>query len=120
MNTYRAVQTVPIGAEMIVILTEQQAKTRLHNLEPLGEGRYRAVTPLQFKRGEVFGLMSALPKGHEHFVELITDPTAPSAGVPPAVDTPPSGNPPPAPPAGLMQKASAAVKKAVSSRKQKR
>lgn len=115
MERYRAVQTVPIGAEMLVVLTEQQAKTRLHNLEPLGEGRYRAVAPLQFKRGEVFGLMSALPKGHEQFVERLRE----DESVPRAANAPVSGSPPPPSPASLMQKAASAVKKAVSHKKKR-
>ena len=50
-----------------VLLSAEQARSRLHNLEPEnvnkdGSGTYVVKNSIQFKRGELFGYDGALPK----------------------------------------------------------
>jgi hypothetical protein len=73
MNRYRTIDTLTVAAETVLALSEDQVRRRRHQLEALGEGRYRALTLVQFKRGEVFGLEGELPKGHDRFVEPLTE-----------------------------------------------
>ena len=46
----------------IIKLTEAQARPRLHNLLPKKErGVYEIVAPIEFRRGEVIGLIGLTP-----------------------------------------------------------
>lgn len=53
-------------------LSASQADARIHRLTPLGGNRYDVRDPpVCFKRGEVFGLEGALPKGMGQDVEEV-------------------------------------------------
>lgn len=39
----------------LIRLSDEQAAARKHNLKKVGEGEYRILAPIQFKRGEQFG-----------------------------------------------------------------
>jgi len=95
MHTYRVIATLSVGEGTILHLTEEQAKSRLHNLMRLDEGHYRATTVLQFKRGEVVVMEQALPKGSERYAEHVTG-DAPAED--PRPGAAPAGDPAPSPP----------------------
>ncbi|TAK45259.1 MAG: hypothetical protein EPO27_10595 [Betaproteobacteria bacterium] len=61
MKEYVAKAVLTLGAGRVRIDVEQ-AKTRAHNLKPLGEGLHEIVNPIQFKRGERFGWDGEVPK----------------------------------------------------------
>jgi hypothetical protein len=54
-----------------VLLHSSQAQARMHRLTALGGNRYEVRDPVQFKRGETFGLQGGLPKGMGRSVEAI-------------------------------------------------
>jgi hypothetical protein len=84
MNTYR-VTAVSIDIHSgILRLDPSQADKRIHRLKPLGGNRYDVSDPpVTFKRGEVFGLDGALPKGMGQDVEEAEAPAVGSDFVPP-------------------------------------
>lgn len=45
-----------------VVLSAEQARSRLYALDPLGDGIYAITAPIGFKRGEVFAYDGPLPK----------------------------------------------------------
>ena len=55
-----------VGVDSIVELTKDQARRRAHAVESLGDNRYKVLSTIHFKKGEVFGieqkLGSKLPK----------------------------------------------------------
>lgn len=64
MVQYEITQLYAVGQGEIVKLTDAQAKLRAHQLESLGEARYRVVQVVQFKKGEVLGIEGEIPKVH--------------------------------------------------------
>lgn len=56
MNKFTVIAAFAAIGGGLVRITEQQAKTRLHNLEPVkgSDGVYKVVKPIQFKKGEEF------------------------------------------------------------------
>lgn len=74
MRKYRIIKMIEVSPGTVVVLTPEQAAPRQHRLESLGDGRYRTKDLLQFKAGEVVGLVEyVLPKVHEERVELIDE-----------------------------------------------
>lgn len=72
MTQYRIMKMIEVGPGTTVVLTPEQAAPRAHRLEALGEDRYRTKDLMQFKAGEVVGLVEyVLPKAHENRVELV-------------------------------------------------
>lgn len=61
MKTYKAMKVVTL-AQGNVSLTEDQAKTRAHNIKGMGDGVYQIVNPVQFKAGEKFGYDGEISK----------------------------------------------------------
>ena len=75
MDRYVAVAVCRIAAGKVV-LSAEQARSRLHNLAALdagerGDGVYEIVNPIEFKRGETFGHCEPIPKAMAH---LLADP----------------------------------------------
>lgn len=50
-------------ASGVLILTDEQASRRMHNLKSLGKKRYEIFKPVVFKIGEEIGYEGDLPKG---------------------------------------------------------
>lgn len=46
----------------ILSLNPDQAKRRAHNLQPLADGRFEIIHPVEFKAGEEFGYDGVVPK----------------------------------------------------------
>lgn len=63
MKKYTTTTIVTLPAGTVMELNAEQAAARRHALESLrGNGVYRAIAPVQFKRGEVLGLDVEPPK----------------------------------------------------------
>ena len=72
MDRYVAVAVCRIAAGKVV-LSAEQARSRLHNLAALnagerGDGVYEIVKPIEFKRGETFGHSEPIPKAMAHLL----------------------------------------------------
>jgi hypothetical protein len=74
MKMYRVTQLLTVGAGTVLQLSEEQLKDRGHQVEALGEGRYRAKGLMQFKRGEVLGIEGELAKIQQDLVEEEAEP----------------------------------------------
>lgn len=62
MKSYEVTSTVAKIFGGVVELNNDQYKTRAHNLEKIGKGKYKVLSPVQFKRGEQFGYDGEMPK----------------------------------------------------------
>jgi len=49
-----------VGVDSIVELTKDQARRRSHAVESLGDNRYKVLSTIHFKEGEVFGIEQKL------------------------------------------------------------
>jgi len=73
MRTYIVeAKSVRIAAGVLA-LSKAQAAARLHLLEPLKDGEFRVVSPVEFKTGEEFGYDGELPKGQAALVRATGD-----------------------------------------------
>jgi len=93
-------------ASGVIMLTEEQAKARVHALKDLGDGYFEVMTTVSFKRGEIVGYDGEVNKALLQLVDEIGE--APSA--PPAQHAPPAvaQAPAQAPKAGKAPKGPAA------------
>lgn len=73
MEVYRCKQILTLVAGTVVGLSPDQARRRLHKLESIGEGRYKAKASVQFKSGEVISLEVPVPKWMNAFVGPLSD-----------------------------------------------
>lgn len=74
MQRYTTKKTVCLYSG-ILDLTPQQASSRLHCMDDLGEGLYQIKAPVQFKAGEEIGYDGDLSKELAESVEADTDQT---------------------------------------------
>ena len=49
-----------VGVDSIVELNQDQARRRAHAVESLGDNRYKVLSTIHFKKGEVFGIEQEL------------------------------------------------------------
>ena len=49
-----------VGVDSIVELNQDQARRRAHAVESLGDNRYKVLSTIHFKEGEVFGIEQKL------------------------------------------------------------
>jgi hypothetical protein len=58
-----------------IALSRTQYEARRHNLEPAGDGIYKVRSPIQFKRGEIFGYDGEVNKALLQHLEPTDKPT---------------------------------------------
>ena len=87
---YSLLSPLTFGPGAVLGLSESQVLRRAHArvLEPTGDGFYRAVSPVQFKAGEVIDLHGDLPKCFESQVTLVESPGAPGVSEAPEIIAP--------------------------------
>ena len=62
MKICTVIATVSFGPGVRLGLSEAQAGARRLLLRPVGDNRYEAVAPVQFKAGEIIGIEGDVPK----------------------------------------------------------
>jgi hypothetical protein len=70
MKAYRTTRTVRLSAGTVLALAAAQAAPRAHLLYGMEPGVYTAKEPLEFKAGEVIGLMTPPAKGDSGLEDL--------------------------------------------------
>ena len=87
-----------VGVDSIVELTKDQARRRAHAVESLGDNRYKVLSTIHFKKGEVFGIEQELEsKLHKNLFGDVKTSYSKSSFVQPEPEPEPKPKPKPKP-----------------------
>lgn len=71
MSKYRTLDRVAFGPGAKLVLSDEQAHARRNALKGIGGKRYEAKVAVEFKAGEVIGLVDAPPKAWADKLEAV-------------------------------------------------